>query len=130
MVMKFEDDWEFFFSERFFDNFNFVKFSCCLKLSQEFRSITKRSLILETLSSFNTTNRPTQDIIEEILDNVYLTNFFPSATGLSTYNFFIFISTIRGISDLESTYTCRAVIYIILLHELAHVLRRYNCKTL
>lgn len=128
--MKIERDWHNFFNLTFFSRLLFYKLKDVTILMKEFSSILKKRFIIESLQKFNPSGMNIRLILNQLLENIYLTRLMTSRSGMSTYNNFIFIDC--EISDFYNqieTLQHRTIFYIILLHELAHLLRRINCTT-
>lgn len=129
ITMRIERDWHNFFNLIFFSRLSFYKFKDFTMLENEFSSILEKRFVIESLQKFTPSNIDIRFVVNQLLENVYLTRLM-SSCGLRTYNHFIFIDCES--SDVNSqiiNLKDRVIIYIILLHELAYLLRKINCTT-
>ena len=92
---------------------------------QEFRNIANCSFIQDIIKRYLTENNTFENVFEsEILPAVYLIRMFPGTTGFITPNKRIFI---KDYSYNNTDDSARGAIYVVLLHEITHYVRRLLC---
>ena len=105
---------------------NYIPFQST-HLIQEFRNIANCSFIQDIIKRYLTENNTFENVFEsEILPAVYLIRMFPGTTGFITPNKRIFI---KDYSYNNTDDSARGAIYVVLLHEIIHYVRRLPCKT-
>lgn len=124
-------DWIFLFIDQNNLDNTFISFNSQLKICEGFAQLLSRNMILDSLNHFNLSLTPTLEIITRLLQQTYLTKTSLNVSGLTSYNLFIFINANTDkLQFLNRSPLSRAIIYIVLLNELAHALRRTTAKTL
>ena len=95
----------------------------------EFNKLIESKVIQEELSKFIKAGGELQNIYyNEILPNIYLGNLFPGTTGYTTTNRRIFIKDYSR-KNADASESIRGAIYVVLLHEISHFLRRRSCES-
>ena len=98
--------------------------------ANEFDAIIRCKFIEEELSKFITAGSELWSIYkDEILPNIFLANLFPGTTGYVTQNKRIFIKDYSH-NNKDKSESARGAIFVVLLHEITHFLRRLSCRFL
>ena len=94
----------------------------------DFNKFIECEFIKEELRSFLKCDADIQNVYDnEILPNIYLGNLFPSTAGFTSQNRRIFIKDYSRKSR-DTSDSARGAIFIVLVHEISHFLRRLTCE--
>ena len=95
----------------------------------EFKKVIECKFIEEELRKFSNPVGDIQAIYNnEILPNIYLGNLYPETTGYATQNRRIFIKDYSR-KNRDTSDSARGAIFIVLLHQTSHFIRRLSCNT-
>ena len=127
-------DWDYFFSTtREIPYKEYVKLVDIPQLYQEFRGIILHPVVKSILTMYLAPmGRELENIIDSLaLERTFILKIQPSLHGLTTYNGNIFLSSFQqNLSKINQYLPAefKFAILLTLLHELAHLLQRINCK--
>ena len=121
--------WLFFFPKKFTTlPYAQVTSFAITQLANEFDAIIRCKFIEEELGNFITADAEVLSIYRnEILPNTFLANVFPGTTGYVTQNKRIFIKDYSR-NNKDTSDSARGAIFVVLLHEITHFLRRLSCQ--
>ena len=109
---------------------SYIQFSSVGKLIEEFKGILSNPQIYSLIISLFPRDVPFMQYFDvEIADDIFLVDLPLGLCGCVSSNHNIFIKLIKNKGKVFECPIVRASIYIILLHELAHLLRRIGART-
>ena len=124
-----KNQWFFYFPSSFiFQKYlSYQKFSHIERLTKEFIKIISYPSINSVLSELNKTGLGIVELFENfIMDSIYLVSLPEGLCGFVTLNLRIYVKN-YALNGLKFEFPrVRAAIYVTLLHEMAHYLRRHG----
>ena len=133
-VQTYGTDWDYFFPKNLSIHYaKYVKLISIPELYQQFKGIILNSVVKEALLHFlPSDHQKFEETIDRLaLERTYILKIQPSLNGLTTFNGNIFLSSYgKELSEISQELPAefKAAILLTLLHELAHLLRRIDCR--